>query len=247
MVPARAGASGKGSGRLKLAPGGTRDARRGGERAVSSTALAGCGRGRDGRDYGWRRGFGAGASRGRSREAHASVTGPPPKSAAGPRYARSRPVRDLPCPKARPWRAFGHRRPCGVPYPPMRRFSDTAGACVVRKGRMATGRNHAGSFRGSKSPCGAHFEPRRFLTGRIPRSPSREDHGSPTSCRPCAAFPAKPSQVPGVSWRPQPARAATRRPGPISDGRNGLDAGSGQSPTAPQAAEFSSHAPYRRA
>src|SRR3954464_1459483 len=37
-----------GSGGLKLAPG-TRDARRLGERAVSATALAGCGRGRDGR------------------------------------------------------------------------------------------------------------------------------------------------------------------------------------------------------
>ena len=30
--------------------------------------------------------------------------------------------------------------------------------------------------------------------------------------------------VPGVSWRPQPARAATRRPGRTSDGRKGAEA-----------------------
>jgi hypothetical protein len=30
------------------------------------------------------------------------------------------------------------------------------------------------------------------------------------------------SHVPGVSWRPQPARVATRGPGQTSDGRSGL-------------------------
>jgi hypothetical protein len=44
---------------------------------------------------------------------------------------------------------------------------------------------------------------------------------SPTSLRPDARSPRNPS-VPGVSWRPQPARAATGRPGRSSDGRRGL-------------------------
>src|SRR6202012_4911412 len=38
--------------------------------------------------------------------------------------------------------------------------------------------------------------------------------------------------VPGVSWRPQPARAATRRPGRSSDGRGGPRSGAAGAPGA---------------
>ena len=70
---------------------------------------------------------------------------------------------------------------------------------------------HRRDLRGSKWSYGAHFEPRkdlrgwkyaygegfqpgRSLTVRISRSPARKDHGSPTSCRPCAASLTNPSR-----------------------------------------------------
>ena len=68
--PGRAGASGKGFGPSEA---GARER----DATVSSTAPAGCGRGRDGRDRGWRRGFGPGCDASvpeGSRERHGTVT-----------------------------------------------------------------------------------------------------------------------------------------------------------------------------
>ena len=60
-----------------------------------------------------------------------------------------------------------------------------------------------------------------FVTGPI--LPTSLSGGTVTEVRLRAGLPSHPHElphVPGVSWRPQPARAATRRPGRTSDGRN---------------------------
>ena len=84
-----------------------------------------------------------------------------------------------------------------------------------------------------------------FVNSRLslaanPREPVTEDR---TSSRPVTnpvlraeplASSLKDPHVPGASWRPQPARAATRRPGLISDGRDGPGPSPVPSPSQPK-------------
>src|SRR5882724_1320799 len=70
-----------------------------------------------------------------------------------------------------------------------------------------------------------------FVTDRGSRASLSGRTITEVRLRPEPVPPSRPNpHVPGVSWRPQPARAATRRPGRISDGRDGR----GQRPHRPQ-------------
>jgi hypothetical protein len=171
--------------------------------AVSVTARAGCDRARDGRGCG-----GSGGEPGRVQRArHGRGTGPSREAHGGGRA--------------------GHG---SVPGPSPK---CDAGA---RYARSRTVRNLRGSksssevdleprrlFRGWKPLYGEGFQPCRFLTARIPRSPSRLPHQTITEVRlPHEPVPdvSRTPPVLGVSWRSQPERTAMRRPGPISDGRD---------------------------
>jgi hypothetical protein len=68
------------------------------------------------------------------------------------------------------------------------------------------------------SPIGDQNPGHVFVTATSLRTSRRKAHDParfpPEASRPCAVPPPKTSRDPGVPWRPQPARAATGRPGP---------------------------------
>jgi hypothetical protein len=74
------------------------------------------------------------------------------------------------------------------------------------------------------SGCHSDLKVDNASQGRVRTLPRIADNCELIAWRPgfvpslCRLFPPTP-HVPGVSWRPQPARAVTRRPGRISDGR----------------------------
>ena len=159
--------------------------------AVSGTALAGCGRGRDGQGCQEWRGWFTRAPRVR----HGRGTMRPRKCAADGSYAWCRTVRNLRGCLLRHGRSFQPRKV------PALRCSLSAHTSVFEHRRDAV---FLGSvwpnfrtpqgLRGSKCAYRAHFEPRSFLTVRIPPSLAQDGHGSPTSCRPCAGSPTNPSR-----------------------------------------------------
>jgi len=102
---------------------------------------------------------------------------------------------------------------------------------------------HGGGGSSRPGPAGARSgapgAPGRPDPCRLPDAPGSRDlaepchlPGAPESReRPGPwQLPTEPPRVPGVSWRSQPARTSMRRPGPTSDGRNGLNSAVNRAP-----------------
>src|ERR1700761_5844209 len=155
------------------------------EAAVSATALAGCGRGRDGRGCGERE------------KPHAGATDERPKCLLVTEMSGS---------------------PVFLPSSTTLRSRDGSlgGLWRPQLSERVTGSR-------SRPSEGRECDVPGIFVNDRPSSTSLSNR-TVTEVR-LRAIPGPPlprtPHVPGVSWRPQPARAATRRPGRTSDGRTG--------------------------